>query len=110
MSVDLPMPGSPPINTNDPGTIPPPKTRFNSASCVTILVSLPASTSSIFTGLFCLCLKVSCLHSFLFASCFCMTSSTSEFHVPHDGHLPCHLADSWPHCWQKKDVFVLAIL
>ena len=30
--VDLPMPGSPPINTKEPGTMPPPKTRLNSGS------------------------------------------------------------------------------
>jgi hypothetical protein len=29
-SVDLPMPGSPPINTTDPGTTPPPSTRSSS--------------------------------------------------------------------------------
>ena len=31
-SVDFPMPGSPPIKTKDPGTIPPPNTRLNSGS------------------------------------------------------------------------------
>ena len=30
-SVDLPMPGSPPISTSDPGTTPPPSTRSNSS-------------------------------------------------------------------------------
>ena len=30
--VDFPMPGSPPIKTKEPGTIPPPKTRLNSGS------------------------------------------------------------------------------
>ena len=30
--VDFPMPGSPPNNVNDPGTKPPPNTRFNSSS------------------------------------------------------------------------------
>ena len=29
-SVDLPMPGSPPSSTSDPGTTPPPSTRSNS--------------------------------------------------------------------------------
>ena len=32
--VDLPIPGSPPINTMEPGTIPPPRTRLNSSLSV----------------------------------------------------------------------------
>ena len=30
-SVDLPMPGSPPSSTSEPGTTPPPSTRSNSS-------------------------------------------------------------------------------
>ena len=37
--VDLPMPGSPPINTTEPVTKPPPKTRSNSAMPVAKRVS-----------------------------------------------------------------------
>ena len=33
-NVDLPIPGSPPIKTNEPGTTPPPKTRFSSTNSV----------------------------------------------------------------------------
>src|SRR5216684_3270282 len=33
-SVDLPMPGSPPTRTTEPGTMPPPKTKSNSANSV----------------------------------------------------------------------------
>jgi hypothetical protein len=48
-------------------------------------------------------------HSFLPPSDFVTTSSANEFHAPHDGHLPSHLADSYPHALQKNNVFVLAI-
>ena len=42
-SVDLPMPGSPPSSTSDPGTMPPPSTRSNS--------SIPAGDASVSTTL-----------------------------------------------------------
>src|SRR5699024_1146416 len=50
-NVDLPIPGSPPINTKDPGTIPPPKTRFNSSKLVLNLGVSTVETSSINLGL-----------------------------------------------------------
>ena len=37
------------------------------------------------------------------------TSSTSVFHSPHAGHLPTHLADSYPQLRQKNAFFNLAI-
>ena len=48
--VDLPIPGSPPIKINDPGTTPPPKTRFSSASLVCTRGSFFGMTSAIFVG------------------------------------------------------------
>src|SRR5436190_762423 len=42
-TVDLPMPGSPPMRTSDPGTTPPPRTRSNSPIPV---VSRSATTVS----------------------------------------------------------------
>ena len=50
MSVLLPMPGSPPKRMSDPGTIPPPKTRFNSTSVVLSRGVLAVSISDIFKG------------------------------------------------------------
>ena len=50
MSVLLPMPGSPPKRMSDPGTIPPPKTRFNSTSVVFSRGVLAVSISEIFKG------------------------------------------------------------
>ena len=50
INVDLPIPGSPPIKTSDPGTIPPPKTRFNSSDLVGIRSSFSAFILSNLTG------------------------------------------------------------
>src|SRR5690606_16218960 len=44
-SVDLPMPGSPPINTKEPSTTPPPRTRSNSAMPVETRCSSRTGTS-----------------------------------------------------------------
>lgn len=109
ISVDFPMPGSPPIKINDPGTMPPPNTRFSSSSWVTIRGSLAVSTCEILLALL-RSAFVSWRHSVLVISSFCTISSTKEFQVPQEGHFPCHLADSCPHCWQKKMVLALANL
>ncbi len=45
-SVDLPMPGSPPSSTTEPGTSPPPSTRSSSGSPVPSRGASAASTSS----------------------------------------------------------------
>jgi hypothetical protein len=37
----------------------------------------------------------------------CSTSSVKVFHWAQEGHLPNHLALSWPQLPQKKDVFIL---
>src|SRR6218665_163758 len=100
------MPGSPPINTNEPGTMPPPNTRFNSWSRVSIRTSFATPTSSNVRGtlraLLCVCHELA-------ETVLLTTSSAKVFHAPHDGHLPTHLADSAPHSLQKKRVLVLAI-
>jgi len=36
--------------------------------------------------------------------------SSNVFHSPHDGHLPFHFPDSYPHCEHTYTVFALAIL
>jgi hypothetical protein len=52
-AMSIAIPGSPPINTNEPGTNPPPNTRFNSLLDVSMRVSSDVSTSCNRTG-FCL--------------------------------------------------------
>jgi len=44
------MPGSPPISTKDPGTIPPPKTLLSSESFKSILGLFDVSISFILIG------------------------------------------------------------
>ena len=89
--VDFPMPGSPPKSTNEPGTRPPPSTRFSSASFMSIRGSSSVDTSSIATGrdvafslndAICAALSVRILFS------------TKLFHAPQAGHLPAHFGES----------------
>ena len=48
--VDFPMPGSPPNSTSDPGTNPPPNTRFSSPSHMSIRGSSSAAIRPTGTG------------------------------------------------------------
>ena len=90
------MPGSPPMSTSDPGTMPPPSTRSNSPmpewtrSC-----SLSSISSRVFAG-------AAGVSTVLFragpaagagAAGAC---SSILFHAPQDGQRPIHLADSYP--------------
>src|SRR6185369_1476453 len=98
-SVLLPMPGSPPISTSVPGTMPPPRTRSNSvtpdgrrrSSCGSISVNATALTSR-------------SLNPLLPRRDGCVFSSTNEFHSPHSGHLPSHLPERCPQLWQANNV------
>jgi hypothetical protein len=101
--VDLPMPGSPPISTKLPGTIPPPNTRLNSLSGVSKRLSSSNTTSATKTGLFALCVDVELVafQSGMEPLAFSVISSTKVFHSPHDGHLPSHFGVSKPQLWQK---------
>src|SRR4029079_10993634 len=92
------MPGSPPISTSVPGTMPPPSTRSNSvtpegtrtSSCASISVNAMAAHSRSRKSLW-----PPALRGF---------SSTREFHSPHSGHLPSHLPDLCPQLWQTNNV------
>src|SRR5690606_21394356 len=99
MSVDFPMPGSPPMRIKDPGTMPPPNVRLSSLSLVTMRDSRPCSISLSLFGCAMRCVDANVeRRSFFPTSCFCMTSSRKVFHELHDGHFPSHLADSYPQC------------
>src|SRR5690625_1038225 len=92
-SVDFPIPGSPPINTREPGTIPPPSTRFNSFIDVVSRCSFSNSISFILVGLLILLPDVTAL-----AACLgCFISSTNVFQLLQLVHLPIHFKDSYPH-------------
>src|ERR1700744_736742 len=109
--VDFPIPGSPPINTSEPATMPPPNTRLNSLSGVSIRCSSAKVISGICTGLFERWVEVELVafQSGIEALGFSMISSTKVFHCWQLGHLPSHLGDSKPQLWQKYAILVLAM-
>ena len=96
-SVLFPIPGSPPTSDRDPGTTPPPRTRFSSPTPVSNRRSLSNGTS----------LRVAAVPAarlgrdarsakpvaFLASP---RTSSTKVLHSPHPGHRPSHLASVLP--------------
>src|ERR1700744_4537620 len=109
--VDFPIPGSPPMSTSEPATMPPPNTRLNSASGVNILSSSLKVISETGVGLLERCSEVDgAFQSGMELLAFSMISSANVFHCWHDGHLPSHLGDSKPQLWQKYAILVLAIL
>src|SRR4051794_15487719 len=106
-SVDLPMPGSPPTNSTEPLTKPPPMTRSSSTMPderrgASLL--LPVSDSSanvrplrrerIETGI-----EVAPV----------VSSAASVFHSPQDSHLPCQRLYAAPQFWQTKERVDLAM-
>ena len=104
--VDLPMPGSPPTSTMEPGTTPPPSTKSNSARPVRRRwLSVP--TTSRRRGVACTAPPwpkppaPAARRAFLEVAAGVMISSTSVFHSPQASHLPCHLEWSAPHSVQR---------
>src|SRR6476661_9898011 len=107
-SVDLPMPGSPPSSTSDPGTSPPPRTRSSSAmprllrgrsasampaSPAGSLVPAPATRASD------RCVRVGSR----------TTVSTSVFQPLQARHWPSQRRNASPHDWQTKRLWGRAI-
>src|SRR5690606_15039751 len=109
------MPGSPPKSVNEPGTNPPPSTLFNSLFFVFKRASAWVEISEMRCG-FALRFASTPLSNraeLLFqslASAFWTISSAMVFHSLQELHWPCHLAYWAPQFWQKKVVFVLAII
>src|SRR4051812_43978073 len=104
-SVDLPMPGSPPISTTPPSTMPPPSTRSSSPMPVGCLSTSLASISD----------STATADDFVSGAKRCRpatgdsaTVSISVFQASQCGHLPSHLALVPPHSVQVKVVFSLA--
>ena len=108
-NVDFPIPGWPPISTSEPATIPPPSTRFNSSSCVSVRLVFPLSISCNFTG-FAPC--VSCFHSFFLSEAVPLSiiSSTKEFQAPQSKQRPCHLGEELPHSLHTNTFLTFATL
>src|SRR5215212_3059287 len=107
-SVLFPTPGSPPTRTMEPGTIPPPRTLFNSPTPASILpppsttgTSLRASVLPA-TRAFCLVARSAKPTTFLLSR----TSSTKVLHSPQSGQRPSHLGSECPQLEQVYSVFV----
>jgi hypothetical protein len=98
------MPGSPPINTTPPGTMPPPSTRSSSA--------MPVVMRGIFSALISessctLLLAVRPLKRLPLEAVSAIVS-TKVFHALQWGHWPCQRKVWPPHSVQVKTDFVLA--
>ena len=110
-SVDLPMPGSPPTSTSEPGTMPPPSTRSSSSMPLENRSVADETTSDRRTGPVAVPPPAP---SPLFAprprrlGAAATTSSTNESQAPQSGQWPSHLASRRPHSPQVKTVCVFA--
>src|ERR1041385_4160227 len=104
--VGLPIPGSPPMSTIEPGTTPPPRTK--SSSCIPDdqrVISVPV-TSRRRVATATLPPPARPFDPFRrrsdpeLAAFAAIGSSTSVFHSPQASHLPCHFAYDAPHSEQ----------
>ena len=93
-SVDLPIPGSPPISTTPPLTRPPPNTRSNSSMP---LEKRGTSTASMSDSLRTVALEASDWKRAPAPDVGCATVSTSVFHCWQFGHCPAHFGAVPPH-------------
>ena len=91
-SVDLPTPGSPPSNTAEPATKPPPSTRSSSPMPTTSRVPLISTT---FGDRLRPLADRDAVELAPWSHCRA-NSSTSEFHSWHAGQRPHHLVSLWP--------------
>ncbi|MPM59358.1 hypothetical protein SDC9_106198 [bioreactor metagenome] len=110
-SVDLPMPGSPPISTTPPSTTPPPSTRSNSSMPLGVRATSCASMAA--SGVTaCDCARPEyegALRRFLPPLALSAMVSTRVFHAPQDGHLPSQRGLVPPHSEQVKIALSLAM-
>src|ERR1700759_2624616 len=98
MMVDLPIPGSPPISSAEPGTRPPPVTRSNSAMPVTrrgggASSDLRSSSAN---------LRPFSRRPALLPMGGAAPSSVMVFQPLQASHLPDHLEVAAPQVWQTK--------
>ena len=95
-SVDLPMPGSPPISVTEPATSPPPSTRSNSPEPVARRgASTRAAESSVSAR------PAAAAGAARARAGRCATAcAVSVFQASQDGHWPCHLGELSPQALQ----------
>src|SRR5215218_10972357 len=109
VSVDLPMPGAPPMRTSDPGTRPPPRTRSSSPIPVERRSTLGASTCPSATGVSARPAERDGAAPPRPAGAAARFSSVIVFHSPQPGQRPCHFWLSWPQAVHAKTVAERAI-
>src|SRR5713226_6200799 len=106
ISVDLPIPGSPPIRVTEPGTRPPPNTRSSSAEpVVTRDCSTMASAASDDEA----SVRGTLMDTGGFRVVVGCSSATRVFHSPQPVHCPCHFGEETPQFWQIKTSLDFAI-
>ncbi len=99
-SVDLPMPGSPPISRAEPGTMPPPVTRSSSASPVGMRATCRRSGASVCNSTTRpLELRIRPEPG---VAAGASASSTIVFHSPQATHLPAQREATAPQLWQTN--------
>src|SRR2546428_3441325 len=102
--VDLPTPGSPPIRTRLPGTMPPPSTRLSSPQARRVLGACSASIST--SGV----ARAACSgRAFEAPAAFLIWNYCSVFQARQWGHWPDQRRLSPPHSVQTKVMFDLGI-
>ncbi len=101
------MPGSPPSRISDPGTSPPPSTRFTSRFPTsmrrTSLLRMSLTRSGRVAG------RQPAMADATEPLSRAMTSSVKLFHSPHEGQRPSHFGASNPQCLQKYAFLTFAI-
>src|SRR5690348_2244131 len=103
-TVDLPMPGSPPTSSAEPGTRPPPQTRSNSAMPLSRRATACATPSRPTKASLRPLPWPSPLGALSRAA-----SSTSVFQPPQSSQRPAHFGCAVPHCWQTKRAWARAM-
>src|ERR1700704_2119722 len=101
------MPGSPPTNSTEPLTKPPPVTRSSSAMPEERRGAswlLPVNDSSLNSRP----LRLERIETGIVVAPV-VSSSTSVFHSPQDSHLPCQRLCAAPQFWQTKERAFLAM-
>ena len=106
-SVDLPMPGSPPMSISAPSTMPPPNTRSSSLMPVDERTATSSGISR--RSMAEAPVPGRCFGAFAGAPVTIGADSTIVFHAPHPGQRPTQRDVSYPHAVQANRVFSFAI-
>ena len=108
-SVDFPTPGSPPIRSSDPGTMPPPRTRSSSARPVRRRSVGPSARCREGNRLGPPARRARAARVARAVRWRAVTTvSTRVFHAAHERHWPSQRGKSAPHAWQTNRLWARA--